>query len=265
MDTHSRTILKQLLATWPTNTVATSAWLEKQGISRFLKRRYLNSGWVKNLGYGAVVRPHEDVDWQGGLWALQTQCDIPVHVGGRSAINLQGRSHYLQFGQEKLTLFMPQETKLPRWFREGPWSVELEIIRTNFLSPGLGLNDFVVSGITVRVSSLERAALEILYLAPRLTSFGEINLIFENLTTLRSDVVNELLENCQSDRVLRLFLYLAETHQLPWYHDLNLGQLSFGTGVLQISKDKGGVFIKKYQMVVPKELTNRDENEGNIF
>ncbi|HUX78426.1 MAG TPA: type IV toxin-antitoxin system AbiEi family antitoxin domain-containing protein [Alphaproteobacteria bacterium] len=263
MDTHSRSILKDLLTAWPQHTVATSAWLEKQGVSRFLKQRYLKSGWVRSLGYGAVVRAHEKVDWPGGLWALQTQTKLPVHVGGKNAIALQGRSHYLQFGQEELSLFMPRETKLSRWFLEGKWSVTLQIVKTNFLDPTLGLNDFSLSGITIKVSSLERAALELLYLAPKRASYSEINLLFENLNLLRPDVVQELLMNCQSSKVIRLFLYLAETHQHPWFSKLNLDQISLGSGVLQLSK--GGVFIKKYQMTVPKELTHGEEDAGSLF
>ncbi len=263
MDARSRDLLKNLLATWPHNTVATSAWLEKQGISRFLKRRYLNSGWVRSLGYGAVVRAHEQVDWPGGLWALQTQADLPVHVGGKKAIALQGRSHYLQFGQEELSIFMPRETRLPRWFLEGAWSVTLQIVKTNFLDPTLGLNDFILAGTPIKVSSLERAVLELLYLAPKRSSYSEINLLFENLNLLRPDVIQALLINCQNSRVTRLFLYLAETHQHSWFSQLTLDKVSIGAGVLQLSK--GGVFIKKYQMTVPKELIRREEDEGSLF
>ena len=263
MDTHSRNFLKSLLAVWPPHTVATSAWLEKHGISRFLKQRYLKSGWVKSLGYGAIARAYEQVDWPGGLWALQTQTELPVHVGGKSAFALQGSSHYIRFGQEELSLFMPRETKLPRWFLEGAWSVTLQVVKTNFLDPHLGLTDLSVSGINVKISSLERAALEILYLAPKRETYGEINLLFESLNLLRPDLIQELLMNCKNSKVIRLFLYLGETHQHPWFSQLDLDKICLGAGVLQLSK--GGVFIKKYQMTVPKELTNKEENEGNLF
>ena len=251
------------MAIWPPHTVATVAWLEKQGISRFLKRQYIKSGWVKSLGYGAVVRPHEQVGWQGALWALQTQAELPIHVGGKSAIALQGRSHYLQFGRENLTLFTPQGTHLPRWFREGDWSVNLQIVKTAFLNPSVGLLSHSVEGVKVRISSLERAILELLYLVPQKASYGEINLIFENLTTLQPHVVQKLLMSCRNYRVTRLFLYLAEVHQHPWFRLLDLSLIPQGSGVLQLSK--GGVYIPKYHITVPKELNNKGEDEGNLF
>ncbi len=263
MSTHSRQFLKSLLAYWPHNTVATSAWLTEQGISRFLKQRYINSGWVKSLGYGAVIRAHENVDWPGGLWALQTQTKLPIHVGGKNAIALQGRSHYLSFGQEELTLFTRRETRIPKWFLESPWSVSLKVVKTNFLDSTLALNDLNVSEISVKISSLERAALELLYLAPQHTSYDEINLIFENFNMFRPDVVQALLMNCKNSKVIRLFLYLAELHQHPWLLQLDLEKISIGSGVLQLSK--GGVFIKKYQMIIPSELTDKREDEGSLF
>jgi hypothetical protein len=263
MSTHSRNLLKNLLAYWPPNTVATSAWLAEHRISRFLTRQYINSGWVKSLGYGAVIRAHEKVDWPGGLWALQTQTKLSVHVGGKNAIALQGRSHYLHFGQEELTLFARRETRIPRWFLQSPWSVSLKVVKTNFLDSTLALNDFNVSGINVKISSLERAALELLYLAPRHASYDEINLIFENFNTFRPEVMQALLMNCKNSKVIRLFLYLAELHQHSWFLQLDLEKISIGSGVLQISK--GGVFIKKYQMIIPKELSDRREDEGSLF
>jgi len=257
-------LLKNLMAAWPPHTIATVAWLEKQGISRFLKRQYIKSGWIKSLGYGAVVRSHEQAGWPGALWALQTQAELPIHIGGKSAIALLGRSHYLHFGKERLTLFTPRGTHPPRWFREGAWSVNLEIIKTNFLDPALGLLAHSVEGVEVRVSSLERAILELLYLVPRRASWGEIRLIFENLTTLQPHVAQGLLMRCRNYRVTRLFLYLAETHQHPWFRMLDLKLIPQGSGVLQLSK--GGLYVPKYRMTIPKEFNNKgDDDERSLF
>lgn len=263
MNTHSDTYLKNLLAAWPPHTVATSAWLEKQGISRFLRREYVKSGWIKPIGYGAAVRPHEKVDWPGAIWAIQTQLNLPIHIGSKSAISLQARSHFLQFGRGKVTCFTVTGVKIPRWFLKGSWSTDLEIVKTNFLSPSVGLISQQVQGIDLKVSSLERAILELLYLAPQSSSYDEINLIFENLTTLRPGVIQELLTICKNYRVVRLFLYLAEVHNHAWFSLLDLEKISLGSGVLQL--EKGGQFSNKYQMTIPKILVKKDEDAGNIF
>ncbi len=263
MDTHSTTLLKNLLAVWPPNTVATSIWLEQQGISRFLRRQYVKSGWIKSIGYGAVIRPHEKVDWPGAVWALQNQLSLPIHIGGKSAISMQGRSHFLQFGRGKLTCFIPTGRTVPKWFLNGAWNTDLNIVKTKFLQTSVGLTTQTVQEIDLTISSLERAILELLYLSPHKASFDEINLIFENLTTLRPDIVQELLMTCKNYRVVRLFLYLSEVHQHSWARLLDYEKISIGSGVLQL--EKAGVFSKKYQMTVPKELVKENKDEGSIF
>lgn len=263
MTTLKSTIIKRLLAAWPTNTVALDKWLKQQGVSKSLKAHYIKSGWMKSIGHGAVVKPYEDVDWVGAVWALKTQEGLPIIIGGKNAISLQGMSHYVHLGKETLTLFLPSKTHLPLWFLQGEWSVKLQVIKTSFIKPHIGINKINISGISIEISSLERAILELIYLAPKKQTYEEIDLIFEHLDSLRPDLLQDLLNNCSNHRVVRLFLYLAERHQHPWFHRLNLKEIPMGSGVLQL--EKGGVFIKKYKIVVPHNLTNEEENETNIF
>src|SRR6476469_5644542 len=97
--------IKKLLQQWPPGIVATTAWLEDLGISRQLQARYLKSGWIERIGNGAYKRFGENTTWQGGVAAMQQQSHIPVHVGGLTALALQGFTHYLRLGQEEVYLF----------------------------------------------------------------------------------------------------------------------------------------------------------------
>lgn len=51
--------------------------------------------------------------------------------------------------------------------------------------------------------------MEMLYLVPKVHSFEEADLIMESLSTLRGDLLQKLLEKCNSVKVKRMFLYLS--------------------------------------------------------
>lgn len=45
--------------------VATSKWLKSLGISSQLTQRYLNSGWIEQVGWGAFKKPKDKIEWLG--------------------------------------------------------------------------------------------------------------------------------------------------------------------------------------------------------
>jgi len=81
--------------------VVDARWLEDHGVSRFFTRKYVDSGWLERLARGVFRRPSlESVppDWQSCVLSLQKIMDYHVHVGGMSALGLQGYRHYLPLG-----------------------------------------------------------------------------------------------------------------------------------------------------------------------
>jgi hypothetical protein len=252
MATQNREILKNLLVAWPPHTVATVAWLETQGVSRFLKRYYVRSGWMRPLGQGAVVRPHETVDWPGGLYALQHQLALPIHMGGKSALTLWGLTHFLQMGMSEFFLFSPPKVLLPSWFRQGPWTQKCVHTASSFLPAKLGITRHTVSELEILLSEPERAALEILHQVPKFFTLSEVDLVFENLTQLRPALLQPLLEQCQSYRVKRLCLFLGERHQQSWFKHLKLSSIDLGKGILQLAPR--GTYHPTYKMTLPKEM-----------
>ena len=90
---------------WPPGTVYLSAWLKQRGISGQLLNRYKQSGWIQSVGSGAVKRVGDHVGYQGALYALQFQRNSSIHVGGKSALELQGRLHYLKLKTTAVCLF----------------------------------------------------------------------------------------------------------------------------------------------------------------
>jgi len=74
--------LNQLFQRWPKGTVATQTWLNQLGISSKLANWHVGSGWLNRFGARAFKQPGDQVGWQGGLYALQTQLKMTVHIGG---------------------------------------------------------------------------------------------------------------------------------------------------------------------------------------
>ena len=81
--------------------------------------------------------------------------------------------------------------------------------------------------------------------------------VMEQLTTLRSDVVQHLLETLDNNRVKRMFLYMAEKAGHFWFEELHPEKIDVGTGKIQAATN--GTFNRKYNMTIPKDL---EEYEG---
>jgi hypothetical protein len=72
------------------------------------------------------------------------------------------------------------------------------------------------------------------------------------MADLRAEIVQKLLENCNSVKVKRIFLYLADCLEHPWVSRIDMTKISLGQGKRAVVK--GGVFNKKYKLSVPREI-----------
>jgi hypothetical protein len=252
MSSESGSKINRLLRIWPHGTVAVLRWLETQGIYQQLVHEYGKSAWIRRIGQGAYIRVGDTIQWTGGLYAIQAQMGLPIHVGGKTALQMQGYAHYLPLGKGTVvSLFGPPGIRLPAWFQHYDWDVKLRYFTTNLFSEakdaGLTQND--MGAYSVTVSTPERAIMEVLYSVPRNESFEEAGLLMEGLTTLRPKMIQMLLEHCRSVKVKRLFMVLGENCNHAWLQKLDLSQVDFGKGKRMIVK--GGRFDSKYNITVP--------------
>jgi len=239
---------------WIPGTPSATSHLVGSGFSRDLLVRYKNSGWLEPFGRGAYKRPGDKVDWPGALYTLQKQLSLPVHAGGKTALQLKGYAHYLPAKQNTVFLYGPRGLILPAWFKGDRFSVQFIVTRTN-LFPGdcqEGFTDFEERYFSVRISAPERAVMEMLHLVPKKVGFDEAQLIMENLVALRTDVAQKLLEACRSIKVKRLFLYMAEQKEHSWLLKLDLSRVDLGKGKRMIVRQ--GRFDAKYRITVPATL-----------
>ena len=251
MSTERKTKINRLINQWTIGTPSATSYLTASGFGRDLLVKYKNSGWLEPFGRGAYIRSGDKVDWPGALYTLQNQLSLPVHVGGKTALQLKGYAHYLPARQNKVFLYGSRGLILPAWFKDDRFGVKFVVTRTNFFPADCrgGFTDFIERDFSIRVAAPERAALEMLHLVPKEVGFDEAQLIMENLVTLRPDVVQGLLAACRSVKVKRLFLYMAERQEHTWLSKLDLSKIDLGKGKRMIIPH--GRFDAKYQITVP--------------
>jgi hypothetical protein len=245
--------INQLINSWQKGTVKLSSELTKKGYTSDLLKIYVKGGWLESIGHGAYKLTGDKVEWHGGIYALQIEKESNIHPGGKTALMLKGYSHYLSNSINKVNLFGNIDDLLPKWFRYNEWGTRINYIQTKMFNysnvnyyTSLQYNDF-----ELLISSPELAAMEMLFLVPTAQSFDEALKIIEGLTTLRPGHVQNLLEECNSVKVKRLFLFMSEKHNHEWIKELNMDAINLGSGKRVIVED--GMLDKKYNITVPKE------------
>jgi len=253
-NTKTRDKLNQRLLSAPLGAVLTSTWLQHQGISTDLSKYYVRAGWLHRVGNGAFTIQNETPSWLGAMAGLQQKTPA-FHPGGQTALELAGLAHFLSVGDtHPLYLFSRAGDRLPAWFQNLPWTNRVRHVTTNFLPSKIGMREHREGNLAVMVSTPERAALEFLqHLAIDEAGYEHANLVFEGLGTLRPALIQALLESCESVKVKRLFLHLAEKHAHAWLKQLNMKKIRLGSGKRTLVA--GGRFDSKYKITVPAAAT----------
>lgn len=252
MSTGIGSKINRLLTSQPPGVVLLSSWMLDNGYSYDLQQRYKKSNWLKPVGTGAFIRNNDKVGYEGAVYALQIQSGLTVHPGGRTALSLLGKAHYLELSVNRVVLFGSSGERLPAWFKKKDWGVRIDYHETSLLPPDLGLTKIELSNFSIKVSGAARAIMECLHLAPQKQELMECFELMEGLNNLAPKQVQTLLENCRSVKVKRLFLYMAEKADHSWFKRLDLKNVDVGKGKRSIVKH--GALVNKYGITVPREL-----------
>lgn len=242
----NETNLNRILQKIPYGTVVTASWLKKQGISGSLQHAYKKNEWLKSFETGAYIKLNDTVEMDGAIYALQNLLGLNFHVGGVSALSIHGINHNLSFNR-KTFIFGQGGEKLPRWFK-AKYEKDIDVTKTNFLPLKIGMENLDKKDFTIKISTNERAILEAIYLAPNQNSLNEIYQLLEIMSTLKPKLMQELLESCSNIKVKRVFLYMAEKLNYPWFKKLDISKINLGSGKRVI--EKGGKLNKKYNIVI---------------
>ncbi len=262
MNTLNKTKINHVMTHLPSSKVLTSAWLFTEGVTPQLNRWYVQSGWFKRIGQGAYSVVGQSVSYFDALCALQQQLKSPVHVGGKTALQLLNMSHFVPLGGlREILLFGEGVKELPRWLTTSKqWPVRFTLCRSKLFHETVDLSTLIqrdFESVPVQLSCPERAIMELLEHVPQKEALEEALLLMENLVFLRSTIVQSLLENCTSIKVKRLFLYLAKRCQHTWFNDLDLSSVELGKGKRVIGQ--GGHYNAEYKISLSH--LSRDDDE----
>ena len=265
----------------PYGFVATRAWLFSQGVERYTLDNWVKQGRLLSLTPGVLARSDtKKLTWQGVVCSLQHLMKLALVPGGLTALELQGMEHYLPLAaQNTVHLYGPDA--LPKWVSKVLPDTVFVYHNTRRVFGGGGLRNDVYNTQTdvhtnadplhvfsrafawgfnewpLTISTPERALFEMLLDVPEHMSLEHADKLMQGLATLSPRRLNKLMEHCTSVKVKRLFLWLAERHEFPWYKKLDLDHFNMKSGALGSGKRmlvKGGKLDQKYLITVPEEL-----------
>ncbi len=261
--------LNQLERDLPEGLLVDAGWLSKHGYSTSLRSQYVAAGWLQQPTRRVYRRSRGTLTWQQVVVSLQTLLQFPLVVGGRTALELLGFVHYLSPNTRDVHLYGPKAP--PNWLTHLSVGVqfhyhnELRLFRTRQPSNGSPEHDdappserVVIINVgwneewSLKLSTPERAILEMLDELPTHESFHHLDKIMEGLANLSPRRMQELLVDCKSVKVKRLFFYFAERHNHAWLKHLNKSVIDLGKGKRVLVK--GGKLDPLYQITVPEKL-----------
>lgn len=256
--------------------VVDSGWLERHGVSRQLRRKYVMHGWLQTLARGvfcrsAVPEVRTSVPWQQLVISLNALENHPVAAGGRNALELQGFSHYVSSAGSREAHLYANDI-LPGWVSRVPVDAKLVQHNARRLFRNRDVPAFFAGGsipqkppqdngftqqqgqwkYPLTISMAERAILELLDEVPKRETFHQADVLMEGLRNLSPRRLQGLLADCKSVKVKRLFFWFAERHNHAWLPKIDRSNIDFGKGKRMLVR--GGKLDPKYNITVPEHL-----------
>lgn len=247
------TKINRLRQQTPSNGILLTSWLEKSGFSRNEVSNYIKSGWLQRIIRGVYKFTGDTPSLYGTLASYQKQTSVIYHIGAASALELKGFSHYIAMGKPTAIVFSPVRPPLPQWLNDAEFDMNLVTVSSKVFGT-TGIEQLDYEGQTLTVSSPERAIMECILLSPAYYDLMDVYYLMEMLSSIRASLVQQLLEDCTSVKVKRMFLYMAEKARHRWFDKLDRSRISLGSGTRSFMK--GGVKNPSYDIVIPKELAD---------
>ena len=256
LNKKAREQLRRLL---PISMVATKQWLLDQGLNLHFVDNAVRSRTLIPITTGVYTLYEQPIRWPGIVASLQRMLGKPIHVGGLTALHLAGYSHFLSFSaEERIELY--SESPLPGWLRRVPIDVVFDRGSTTRLWPEsvmtnpryLRAFDWQEGLPPVSYSCPEKAMLEVLTKVPSAVSFEHADSLMQGLSNLSPRKLNALMEACLSIKTKRLFLWLSERQNHPWFKYLEPEKYDLGAGKRVIAEE--GRLNKKWSITVPREM-----------
>lgn len=258
-DINNEQSIKRLEQVLLDGQVVNRKWLQGKGYERFTIDYYIRSGKLESVSRGIYRRPGPPLKWEHLVYSLQ-ELGTALHIGGQSALELQGFTHYLSLGSEKNLVTLYGKDKISAWIN----NIDEKIKFTAFTQKGFSkLPENSITTMTfghwdwkISLSTVELALFELLTQVKDEADFLVVDKYFESATILRPLLLNKLLQESTHIQTKRLFMWFLDRHSHQWVDKIDRDNINLGSGKRTIIK--GGAFDKKYNITVPREMTYDD-------
>ncbi|MGQ7945091.1 type IV toxin-antitoxin system AbiEi family antitoxin domain-containing protein [Flavobacterium sp. WC2509] len=250
---------KELYEIMPEGLITTHKWLMENNFTRHAIDNLVKSNQLESISKGVYVRNISKISWQSIVFSLQSILKTDLVVGGLTALEMQGLSHYLSLSENKIVYLFGNDL-IPEWVKNLDMNVKFVRHTSNnlFTKQDQEMHQFTLKrdwdndDRKVIISSPERAYLEVLLEVPQKTTFEHADQLMQGLTTLSPRNLQKALQSCKNIKVKRLFFWFAERQNYVWLDKLNKETISLGSGNRMIIK--GGKLNTKYKITVPEWL-----------
>lgn len=248
-----------LAGTLPEGQLVDRTWLKARGFDRPRVDYFMRTGALEAVARGIYRRPGPPLKWQHVVYSLQ-ELGHDVHVGGRSALELQGLAHYVAMQtRARIDLYSP--AKLPSWLAklEFPYQFVEHRLKLVEQVPEVGLTTvpFGHWDWPIRYATWELAFLELFAEVDSPGDFDYADKLCEGASVMRPWLIQKLLEACSNVKAKRLFLWFARRHNHPWFAKLDTRAVDLGRGKRMIVQ--GGALDSQYLITVPREMADDGE------
>ncbi|MCY4234159.1 MAG: type IV toxin-antitoxin system AbiEi family antitoxin domain-containing protein [Bacteroidetes bacterium] len=270
--------LTSLLNDLPLGCIVDTSWFKQRGISSNLVWSYSQQGWIERVIRGVYRLPLPSnielgkITWETVLISLQRLLNYDIHLGGRNALDKAGYAHFIMMGDGQRIDFYGSA---PSWLNRLPTRDNIVVTKsTLFEDHRIGIVDHNylkdqsdwAAGIwrwPIKVSTPERAILELIDQLNGKSDFEYVQLYFESLVSLNPELLMELLQSCRSIKARRLFFVYADYYQHSWRKHLDTSSINFGHGPRMLVPN--GRFHPIYKISLPENFLDTSYEDNCIF
>ena len=123
---------KELYEIMPEGLITTNRWLMENNLTRHAIDNLVKSKQLESISKGVYVRNISKISWQSIVFSLQSILKTDLVLGGLTALEMQGLSHYLSLSENKIVHLFGNDL-LPEWVNNLDLNVKFVRHTTNSL------------------------------------------------------------------------------------------------------------------------------------
>ena len=222
----------EIIGKLPVGAIVDSQWMNRHGISHSLRHYYAQNGVLAKLGRRLYAKDAGEIEvtakqnWKGVVTSMAQLMKVEFHIGGLTALNLPEILYSIE-GYEEQAIFL-YGANFPVWLTKVSTDRPILLRRNSlFKDTEIGLRTIPIrsfqktSKTICRVSTRERAILEMIDEAYSNVNLESVEETFRQGSAMRSSMLQMLLEDCQSPVVVKVVLDLGHKYNFDWLHGID--------------------------------------------